>query len=381
MSYRILYVEDCEIHAEAFDRALSGQGFTIRIARNFEECERLLGEDEYDAILLDQELVGSEKSGVQILKYLRDERVPRIDVPVIFLSGREKSSYGNVVAAMQYGAYNYFDKDSPKAALVESLRNAIKWHRCFEEAKNDLLKYGIVGKGPVFMERLQKKISSAARDDAPALIIGPEGTEKHLIGRAIHTAWARRKPGGISWEARPYEYYPCSSQTNGDDLMTLLDEQSGGTLVLDRIHLLPHTARSRVVGYLKKTPDETRVITITNRTTEGEQISQSLMQDLRADFGQHEIHVPSLKERIDAYPDDMKYLTAFLIQETASWNQCRAIQITDAGWQRLLADRWPGNIRQLGLMIERLYSKSAKTGKISMSPSDIEEALAPDHDL
>lgn len=253
-----------------------------------------------------------------------------------------------------------------------------------------LLQVGLIGDSPA-MKALANKIDIAARSDLTVLVSGESGTGKELVARAIHRHSARSNGplvcfncGAITETLLESELfgYVRGAFTGADrDRKGLFEAAEGGTLFLDEVGEMAGSSQSKLlrvlqehairpVGGLTEIPVNVRVVAATNRNLLDEIKHGRFRQDLFYRMAVLTIHIPPLRERVS----DIRLLTEYFLSKAndhlITGNRRRMDEDGIAG---LVRYTWPGNVRQLRHVVERLAVSAGDEGTISAS--DVSEVL------
>jgi anaerobic nitric oxide reductase transcription regulator len=245
-----------------------------------------------------------------------------------------------------------------------------------------LLQAGIIGDSPA-MKALACQIDIAAKNDLTVLVSGESGTGKELVARAIHRHSARRNGplvcfncGAITESLLESELfgYVRGAFTGADrDRKGLFEAANGGTLFLDEVGEMAVSSQAKLlrvlqehairpVGGLNESPVNVRVVAATNRNLPEEIQRGRFRQDLFYRLAVLTIHIPPLRERVS----DVRSLTEhFLGEAKTKLNNGNQLRITDEAIAPLARYGWPGNVRQLRHVIERLAIGADNKGTIS----------------
>ena len=255
---------------------------------------------------------------------------------------------------------------------------------------NFLLEAGIVGDSPA-MKDLACQIDLAARGDLSVLVSGESGTGKELVARAIHRHSARRNgplvcfnSGAITESLIESELfgYVRGAFTGADrDRKGLFEAADGGTLFLDEVGEMARSSQAkllrvlqehaiRAVGGLTEIPVNVRVVAATNRNLPQEIQRGRFRQDLFYRLAVLTIHIPPLRERVS----DIRSLTEYFLSEAKTKLGIRnQLSFSDNAIKTLALYSWPGNVRQLRHVVERLAVGGGNKG--IMSSNDVAQVL------
>jgi two-component system nitrogen regulation response regulator NtrX len=361
----ILLVDDEANIRRMLGALLRSEGFAVTEASSGNAALLLLEQNEPDAVLLDL-LMPPGPDGLETLTLMRDRGRT---APVIMMSG--KAQLNDAVRAVKLGAFQFLEKPLTPESVLVTVRAALELNRTRAENRAlhaELARRGrLIGEGPA-MQQVRAMIARVAPTEARVLITGESGTGKELVAAAIHEASARK--------GRPFVTVNCAaiprdlveSEMFGHErgAFTGATERrigrfelaDGGTLFLDEVGDLSQEAQAKLLrtletGELQRIGAETvaridsRVVSATNRDLEDAVASGGFREDLFFRLNVFPIHLPPLRERLE----DLPALVAHLAERVRPRN---AAIFNDAALQALAAYSWPGNIRELANLVERL---------------------------
>ncbi len=382
----VLVVDDEEGIRETLSGIFEDEGCTILTANSGEEALSLLKEHSPDLVLLDIWLPGID--GIQTLEEIKTIRP---DLPVIMISG-----HGNIelaVKATRSGAYDFLEKPlSLERVLIVSKR---AFERRTLEIENKALrkdlikKYRLIGASSK-MELLREQITMAAQSNSRVLIMGESGSGKELVARLLHE---NSKSAGKSFievncaaipqeliESELFGHEKGSFTGAFESKKGKFELADGGTLFLDEVGDMSLSAQAKVlrvietqefqrVGGSKNIKVDVRIISATNKDLREEVKKGTFREDLLYRLNVIPIVVPPLRERKEDIPALVEY---FLESFALEYGKKPKKIVPEAS--KMLGDYdWPGNIRELRNMIERL---------VIMTPSDTittKDLLIADH--
>jgi transcriptional regulator with PAS, ATPase and Fis domain len=253
-----------------------------------------------------------------------------------------------------------------------------------------LMQAGLIGDSPA-MKALACQIDIAAQGDLTVLVSGESGTGKELVARAIHKHSARNNGplvcfncGAITESLLESELfgYVRGAFTGADrDRKGLFEAAAEGTLFLDEIGEMAASSQSKLlrvlqehairpVGGLTEIPVNVRVVAATNRNLPEEIKRGRFRQDLFYRLAVFTIHIPPLRERVS---DIKSLIEHFLSEAKNKLNTRKQIRISAEGIAGLARYTWPGNVRQLRHVVERLAIGAGN--KSTISANDVSEVL------
>jgi DNA-binding NtrC family response regulator len=367
---KVLVVEDDDSLRRVTQLHLEKLGFITSVTPNAEHALQALKDAPYDVLLTDLQLPGA--SGIELLKQVKAE-YPDTIVIVFTAYG----TVGSAVEAMKAGAYDYVIKPLQHYRLNELVRRAIDHRRltlevgllraCLEE------KYGfenMIGSSARFRQTLGVA-SRAASCDATVLITGETGTGKEVLARAIHFKSQRRdRPivtvncGAIPKDLIESELF---GHMKGSFTGALnhkegrIEAADGGTVFLDEIGEMPSDLQVRIlrlvqeheidkVGSTGPTKVDVRIIAATHRNLEAMVEDETFREDLYYRLSVLPIEIPPLRDR----PSDIAEMVQYFFDKFKRKHARPNVRLSPDLLPAFTAYRWPGNIRQLENLIERL---------------------------
>lgn len=375
----MLVVDDEEGIRESLFGILEDEGYEVITAGTGEDAVKTVREQAPDLIILDVWLPGMDG-----IKTLEDIKAIRRDVPVIMISG-----HGNIeiaVKATKVGAYDFLEKPLSLERILLSCKRAIERGRLEKENRDlreDLIgKWRLVGSSAP-IKALRSQIDMAAKGSSRVLITGESGTGKELVARLLHGMGNRSdKPFiEVNCAAMPHELIESELFGHEKGSFTGAFEKKkgkfeladGGTLFLDEIgDMSPQTQAKvlrvietqefqRVGGNANITVD-VRIIAATNKNLVEEVKKGNFREDLFFRLNVIPISAPPLRDR----REDIPMLVEYFVQTLAAEYGRAPIELSPEAMARLREYGWPGNIRELKNLVERMMimtSSSVITGK------------------
>jgi len=367
---KILIIDDEAFIRENVSRILSEEGFEVCQATNMREASEQVAAGEIDLALLDLNL--GPENGIDVLKSLK-ELDPELLVIIITGFGSVESA----VDALKLGAFHYMKKPFKADALRVIVKLALQTQTLKREVRNlkraDSCLPGripMIGRSAPFREVVDQ-VREIARIPSTALITGESGTGKELIARAIHDLSDRNKDAFVAINCASIPSALLESELFGHEKGSftsasvrktgLFEEAHHGTVFLDEIgemDLAIQTKLLRVlqertirrVGGIKDITIDVRIIAATNRNLLDRIASGLFREDLFYRINVFPIHMPPLRER----RADISLIAAYFL-DTFSRSFGRDFKEISSESARLMEEyRWPGNIRELRNVIERI---------------------------
>ena len=365
MSERILIVDDEANIRRMLAALLRAEGYEADEAAGGNAALLAVQQAEPDAIFLDL-LMPPGPTGLETLASLRERQV---DSAVIMMSG--KAQLSDAVRATQLGAFQFLEKPLGPEAVLVTLRSALEYQRT--RVENRLLRAALTPQGELIggsrsLEAVRSQVAQVAPTEARVLITGESGTGKELVAVAIHEGSRRSSKPFITVNCAAIPRDLVESEMFGHErgAFTGATERrigrfelaSGGTLFLDEIGDLSLEAQAKLlrtletgelqrIGAEKTTRVNVRVVSATNRNLEQAVGSGTFREDLYFRINVFPISIPPLRERLEDLP--------LLVEHFARKLRPRQPpRFTADALGRMATHRWPGNIRELANLVERL---------------------------
>jgi DNA-binding NtrC family response regulator len=358
-----------------------------------DRLHRLLGQKNYDVILLDMNYSSGMTSGQEGMKWLQTIRELSPDAKVIMMT-----AYGGVelaVSAIKEGATDFIIKPWENSKLLATVTAALRYSKSDQEVRElktrqrSLHQFIGARSGRIIgaseaVRQLLADIEKVARTDATVLILGENGTGKELIAREIHHQSMRSEQafinvdlGAISeslFESELFGHRKGAFTDAREDRAGRFEIASGGTLLLDEIGNLNLRMQAKLLGALESmtisrvgsdTPVKVdiRLICATNMPLYDMRDQHRFRQDLLYRINTVEIHVPPLRERL---PDIAMLADHFTAIYSRKYNK-QDINLHPDTIRKLEDYHWPGNIREFQHAIERAVIMA---GHPTLQPDD-----------
>ena len=363
----ILVVDDERNILTSVSRALGLEGYVVEVAGSAEVALDKLEKQTFDAILLDVQL-----PGIDGLTMLGELGKLEITTPVIMMSGH--ATIEVAMEATRRGADDFIEKPIGSDRMLLSLKRSLTVRALQHENRELRRRYGaseaLLGQSPS-MNRLRQQIELAARSNAQVLILGERGTGKELVAAAIHAGSARA--------TGPLEKLNCAAVPEGLIESELFGHEAGaftgatkqrrgkferahgGTLFLDEVGDMPPQMQAKLLRVLQEGEVErvgagstvkvdVRLVAATNKSLEAEIDAGRFRADLFDRLNVVPLRVPALRERAD----DLPLLTEHFLALACEMHDRPGKEITPGAMALLEAYPYPGNVRELRNLIERL---------------------------
>jgi two-component system, NtrC family, response regulator HydG len=364
---RILIVDDEEAYCDVLAMIIQAEGYQPRQCTKSKEVIDILKTEDFDLIISD--LIMPEMDGVALLKAVKKFRP---DMYFIMLT-----AYGtieNAVEAMKQGAFTYVIKGSDPEDLIKEIQNIRKLKQlpareagAQEELAGDFM---MQTKSSLFREVLTMS-SKAAKSDVNILIFGESGAGKEVVAQYIHKESNRCKNNFYATNCHTFSDSLLESELFGHEkgsftgaLNTRIgrfEAAQSGTLFLDEIGDVPLSTQAKLlraietkkinrIGSNDEIKVDFRLISATNKDLTKEIKEGNFREDLFYRLSTIIIQVPPLRQRKEDLPDLIQYFVK-KVQRTLGYEK---IEIDKDIMDFLLQYRYPGNVRELKNIIERM---------------------------
>ncbi len=373
---RVLVVDDDGVLRRIVAEQIGRSGFDALSAASAEEALRILGESDFDVVLLDIRMPGL--SGLDALREIRKLEDPP---EVVMLTA--DTSLGTGLEAMRHGAYDYLTKPSSLDEIEAVIRKAEEKRRLVRQTASlrDAARAHL-GDAPTFiyesraMSDLAALAETAARSDSTVVVTGESGTGKDVIARYIHARSARSEQPmvRINCAAMPESLFESEFFGHEKGAFTgataakhgLIEAADSSSLFLDEVGELPQPTQAKLLHFLEEgrfrrlgsTRDRTadvRIIAATNRRLAEDVREGRFRADLFYRLNVISLHVPPLRER----REDVRPLVEYFFSRNRERFRRPALKLAEGALERLEAHDWPGNVRELRNAIERAAALSA----------------------
>jgi len=374
-SQRIMLIDNEVGLCRMMETILKEQDYQVKSFTRSVQAVAEFSAGDYDLIISDIKM--PEMDGLEVLQHVLN-RDP--EVPVIMIT-----AYATVdmsIQALRSGAYDMLTKPFEPDELIYRVKNALQHHELVEE--NRELREELSGKfefediigNSLAIRTLLEKVAKVAVRDTSVLITGESGTGKELIAQAVHYNSARRNHRFIAincgalpenlLESELFGYRKGAFTGAMKDRKGLIEAANGGTLFLDEIGNLSLNTQKTLLRFLQEqvfcrlgdttpTKVDVRIISATNSDLATEVTEGIFREDLFYRLNVINLHLPPLHER----QEDIPHLTTHFIHKLNTKFGTDFKGVTPEAMEALRTYDWPGNIRQLGNVIEAAMTISS----------------------
>jgi DNA-binding NtrC family response regulator len=372
---KIYIVDDDELIVSMLSRLLKSNGYEVRSATTADGIVSKIKSWSPAVVLLDIRIL--DQSGIDVLKEIVKQELP---TQVVMVTADDTAE--TAVKAMKLGAVDYLTKPFNVDEVKIVLQNIIERGKLKKEVaylrkvQSEVFEKEIVGESRVVQELKSKIVRMAEASVSTVLITGESGTGKELFARYAHRMIHEASGNGFApfikvncaalpetlLESELFGYEKGSFTDAKLDKKGLFEMAQGGSILLDEIGDMKQTLQGKLlrvleertvrpVGGSEEIPIDVTVIATTNRNL-AEAVDQGTFRmDLFFRLSTFYLHIPPLRERQDDIPRITRH---FLSQFTTRYQRKTMTTISSEAEKILSSYGWPGNIRELRNLLERL---------------------------
>ncbi len=372
----ILIVDDEKDIRELISDILKDEGYTTRLAANSDSCMAAINDEAPALMILDIWLKDSRMDGIDILKATKRDNP---GIPVVIISG-----HGNIeiaVAAIKQGAYDFIEKPFNIDQLMVVIGRAMETSRLRREnvelKRRDEAPTEVIGASSAF-KSLKSNLDKVTKSNGRVMLTGPAGCGKEVAARYVHANSNRAQAPFVTVNCASIEpdrveevLFGRESPERGVE-QGMLEQAHGGVLYFDEVADMPLGTQSKIirvlveqqfqrVGGSDRVRVDIRVLSSTNKELQEEIEAGRFRQELYHRLNVVPISVPSLEDR----REDIPRLAEHFI---ATFNKVQGLPLRDLSEEAaalLQTMVWPGNVRQLKNVVERVLILGEGSGPIA----------------
>lgn len=362
----ILIVDDEANTLASLSRAFRLAGHEAVVCDNAARAIELARTQPFDLILSD--VVMPRRDGLALLE---DLKTAGVTAPVVMMSGQAHIEMA--VRATRLGALDFLEKPLSTEKLLVTVENALKLTRLESENQDLRIRVGkhtLVFEGET-MRRVMAQIERVAASEARICIYGETGTGKELVARTLHEKSHRANGPFVTLNCAAVPAELIESELFGHEKGSFtgaaqrhtgkFEQAHRGTLFLDEIGDMPASMQAKLlrvleegeverIGSGKPTTVDVRVIVATHRNLEQLVESGGFRRDLYHRVVVFPVELPPLRQR----PEDLPALVDHFVRQVSAQNGWKPVPFADSAIDALKQYAWPGNIRELRNVVERL---------------------------
>jgi len=362
----LLLVDDDPNTLASLSRAFRIAGHEVTVCDNVTRAVELLRSEAFDLVFSDVVMPG--KTGLDLLEEIKNGG---IKTPIVMISGQ--ANIEMAVRATKLGALDFLEKPLSTDKLLLTIENALRLTRLEtenQELRYRLGKHELLGAGAA-MKKLLDEIDRVAASETRVCILGETGTGKELVARAIHEKSTRRENAFVTLNCAAVPSELIESALFGHEKGSFtgaaakhlgkFEQAEGGTLFLDEIGDMPVAMQAKLLRVLEEGEVEhvggdkpirvnVRVLVATHRNLENLVKENCFRQDLFHRIYVFPLRLPPLRER----KEDLPELVTHFSRQVAAQNGWKEKVFQADAVKELQRYSWPGNIRELRNVAERL---------------------------
>ena len=374
MKSEILVIDDNSDIRFLICNILEEKNYTVRQAANFDQAILEIDKKMPDMAIVDIKLDKSDKDGIELLK-----KIIKIDnsVPVIMISGHANVQVA--VEAIQHGAYEFVEKPFSSEKILNYVNRALEVKKLKVDKeiieKKLFHSFDFIGETPEII-KIKKTIDKLSSADSRVLIYGPTGSGKELVARKIHKNSSRSNfpfivlNGSLLFEKKYEKELFGEEYQDGSISYGILEKANKGTLLIDEVSEIPIETQAHILRVLidqkfkringaKDIYVNIRIISSTSKDLKELVNLEKFREDFYHRLNVVPINLPSLQSRTK----DIPLLINYFKKKLSEINGVSEISI-DSTNELLFTYHWPGNIRELRNLIERVTILSVNENKL-----------------
>lgn len=384
----ILVVDDEPDIRNILQDILQDEGYEVSVAENADQARVRFREHQPNLVLLD--IWMPKEDGISVLKNWVETQALG-DTPVVMISGH--GTVENAVEAVKLGAYDFLEKPLSTGKLLLSVERGLENASLRQENKK--LKSRLKYDSPMISNsdssrELLRHIQLLGPTDSWVFITGESGTGKHLVAQKVHENSPRSNAMFVELNlaAMPSDGVAQAlfgSETDGKVVLGRFEEAKGGTLFINEVLGLNLETQNMLLSALQERQFlrlggneyielDVRVIVTTSGNPQKAVNEGSFSEDLYYRLNVIPIQVPALRQRRKDLPE----LIELFIEDVARKNQLEIPEVTDQAMTTLTEYKWPGNVRQLQNVIQRLLVLNSGN---EIDLNNVKSALGGDVDM
>ena len=378
---KILVVDDERAIRNSLREILGDEGYDVDVAEDGAAAVDMIDKEHYDVIFCDIKMPG--KDGEEVLDFVSSHG---IDSAMVMISGH--GDIDTAVECIKKGAFDFIQKPLDLNRILITVKNAGERTNLVKD--NKVLKKKVYGQEMIgsskALQHIREIIAKVAPTDARVLITGANGTGKELVARSLHSLSGRSSMPYVEVNCAAIPSELIESELFGHEKGSFtsaikqhkgkFEQADGGTLFLDEIGDMSLAAQAKVlrvlqekklsrVGSDKDIQVDVRVVAATNKDLPEEIKKGNFREDLYHRLSVIVIKVPTLDERKEDIPE----LTEYFVNQICAESGKSPVPFAPDAVKALQAKNWPGNIRELRNVVERLLI----LGGNPVSAKDVED--------
>jgi two-component system nitrogen regulation response regulator NtrX len=378
----ILVVDDEPDIRNLLQEILEDEGYDVSVAEDGESARKSHRDRRPDLVLLD--IWMPDVDGITLLKEWAEEG-GGLPMPVIMMSGH--GTVETAVEATRLGAYDFIEKPLSLAKLLLTIEHALEAERLQREnlglRRQSHMPHEPVGHSAV-MQRLREQVKRIAEHDTWVLMTGESGSGMNVVAHYLHNCSPHRERPFVevsiaSLAAEGIEAQLFGSEEEGKIHYGLLEQANGGTLFISDVGDLDMATQTRLNSALETRAFQrvggdtsvqlyVRIVAATHYNLETMIEQEKFRKDLYYQLNVVPLRIPSLREHREDVPELLNYYVNLYVEQ----DKLPYRKFSLPAQNRLRNYHWPGNIRELSNLVQRLLIIGAGA---EISLDEVEQAL------
>ena len=363
MSAEILIIDDNSDIREILNDLIMDAGYITRLAANYNQALSEIDKKLPDVAIIDVKLDKGDNDGIELLNHIKNKNK---NIPVIIISGH--ANIDMAIKSLKSGAFEFIQKPFDKERLMNFIKRAVENFNLKiqnQNLENKLFHtFDLIGKSQNIIS-IKDQIEKVSNSDSRVFIYGPTGSGKELVARKIYKKSNRSDEpfvilNGALLDSEKYEIELLGEERkDGSILYGALEKASGGILLIDEVTEIPLNTQSKILRILidqkfkringsHDIKVNVRIFSSTSKDVKKEIKDGNFREDLFHRLNVFSINIDPLNKRIE----DIPLLVDYFVQNICNNYNIKPFKLRDNNY--LLNYNWPGNIRELRNLIERV---------------------------
>jgi len=363
MSAEILIIDDNSDIREILNDLIIEAGYSTRLAANYNQALSEIDKKLPDVAIIDVKLDKGDNDGIELLNHIKNKS---INIPVIIISGH--ANIDMAIKSLKSGAFEFIQKPFDKERLMNFIKRAVENLNLKiqnEKLENKLFHtFDLIGKSQNILS-IKDQIEKVSSSESRVFISGPTGSGKELIARKIYKK-SKRNTGpfiilnGALLDSDKYEIELLGEERkDGSIIYGALEKASTGILLIDEVTEIPLDTQSKILRILidqkfkringsHDIKVDVRIFSSTSKDVNKEIKNGNFREDLFHRLNVFNINIDPLNKRLE----DIPLLVEYFVAKICNNYNIKPFKLHDNNY--LLNYSWPGNIRELRNLIERV---------------------------
>jgi len=363
MSAEILIIDDNFDIREILNDLIIEAGYSTRLAANYNQALSEIDKKLPDVAIIDVKLDKGDNDGIKLLNHIKSKNK---NIPVIIISGH--ANIDMAIKSLKSGAFEFIQKPFDKERLMNYIKRAVENFNLKiqnQNLENKLFHtFELIGKSQNVIS-IKDQIEKVSNSESRVFISGPTGSGKELVARKIYKKSNRSAEtfiilNGALLDSEKYEIELLGEERkDGSIIYGALEKASGGILLIDEVTEIPLNTQSKILRILidqkfkringsHDIKVDVRIFSSTSKDVKKEIKDGNFREDLFHRLNVFSINIDPLNKRIE----DIPLLVDYFVQNICNNYNIKPFKLKDNNY--LLNYNWPGNIRELRNLIERV---------------------------